>query len=182
MQLTLRNGNSVTVRRLATGDRETLQRFHAGLSNRSRQLFTPHAYDDATVDTAITRSEDGDDAVFVAVDDQGQFVAYLFLWYCRRQVSLLGIGIADDWQGLGLGRQLMVILIEEGRRLGMAGIELTTMPDNAAAFALYQKVGFKYLRDVENQVGDGRITIEHCMFLPLQDGAEPMTEAHAPPM
>jgi ribosomal protein S18 acetylase RimI-like enzyme len=76
----------------------------------------------------------------------------------------------------------MAILIDEGRRLGLAGIELTTMQDNAAAFALYEKVGFKYLRDVENQVGDGRITIERCMFLPLQDGAEPMTEAHAPPM
>ena len=34
----------------------------------------------------------------------------------------------------------------------------------------------------ENQVGDGRITIERCMFLPLRDDAEPMTEAHAPPI
>lgn len=182
MKLTLRNGTVVTVRRLATGDREKLQRFHHTLSDRSQHLFAPHGLDDATVDKAIARSESGDDAVFVAENDARELVAYFFLWHARRTVSTLGIGVADDCQGQGLGRQAMGVLLREGRRQGVTGIELTTMPENEVAYALYEKMGFKYLRDVENQTGDGRTTIERCMFLALQDGAEPTSEPHAPPI
>lgn len=177
----LTNGVFVTVRPLAPGDGPALQRFDRGLSARSRDFFLPHMYDDATVAKAIARSQQGDDAVFLALDAE-EIVAYFFLWYARRRVCLLGIGITDAYHGLGLGRQAMAMLIAEGRRAGAEGIELTTALDNDRAFALYQRMGFSYLRDVDNVVGDGSIKVERCMFLPLTPGAEPMTEPHAPPV
>ena len=65
---------------------------------------------------------------------------------------------------------------------GCDAIELTTAPENPRAFALYQKCGFQYLGDVENQMGEGKVRIERCMFLPLKKGAKPMEEPHAPPV
>ena len=56
------------------------------------------------------------------------------------------------------------------------------MQDNENAFALYQKVGFEYVGDVENRTGDGTIVIERAMFYPMKEGAKPMEGAHEPPV
>ncbi len=175
------DGRVVHVRPLRPGDREKLQAFDRGLSERTRALFPPHSYDDETVDEYIRRNERGDDIIYVG-EYEGEIVAYFFLWYAKRPTCLLGIGLADAFQGVGLGKQLMDILIQSARDAGCDAIELTTAPENARAFALYRRCGFQYLGDVENQMGEGKVRIERCMFLPLREGAKPMEEPHAPPV
>ena len=129
----------------------------------------------------IARAANGDDLIYGLWDDK-RLVGYFFLWYFRQPVALLGIGLRDAFHGLGLGRQLMEILIRAARENGNEGIELTTFQDNERAFALYQKVGFQYLRDVENRTGDGRLVIERAMFLALKPGAQPIDGPHQPPV
>jgi len=180
-RLTTKDGRAVAVRRLVQADRGKLQQFDRDLSDETRFLFPPHSYDDETVDEYIRRNERGDDIIYVA-EHEDKIVAYFFLWYASRPTCLLGIGIADEFQGVGLGRQLMEILIESGREAGCEAIELTTAPENERAFVLYQKCGFQYLGDVENQMGEGKVRVERCMFLPLKPGAKPMEEPHAPPV
>jgi len=179
--VTSRDGRSLAVRRLTRADGPALQRFNAGLSPESRRLFLPHRYDDETVRKSLGRSADGEDLALGLWDGE-RLVGYFFLWYFRRRVPLLGIGLADEYQGRGLGRPLMDILIREAERNGNEGIELTTMQDNERAFALYRKAGFRYLRDVENVAGDGRIAIERAMFHEIKPGAAPMQEPHRPPV
>ena len=169
-------------RPLQAGDEAALQSFYERLSPRSRTLFTPHSYATETIRQLIHRQEDGHDVIFVALNAANEIVAYFFLWHVDRPVALLGIGIADAYQGKGLGRQLMEILVGEGKQRRLDGVELTTCQDNDRAFALYQKVGFHYLRDVENLDGNGRVVIERAMFMPFREGARPMTEPHAPPV
>ncbi len=48
--------------------------------------------------------------------------------------------------GLGLGRDLVLAILEEGRRLGYRAMRLDTLPSMEAAIALYLDVGF---RDIE---------------------------------
>ncbi len=179
--LVARDGRRFPVRRIRPGDQAALRAFNEALSPRTRHLFLPHQYDDATLDRVVRRSRDGDDVVFGAWDND-VLVGYYFLWYATRPVCLLGIGFADCCQGQGLGRQAMQHLIAIARDTGRAGIELTTDLTNHRAYALYESCGFRFLRNVENQVGDGSIRVERAMFLPLQPGAEPMTEPHAPPV
>ena len=62
------------------------------------------------------------------------------------------------------------------------GIELTTVLDNNRAFALYQKVGFKYVGDVENVQGEGQVVIERAMFYAINPDAKPTGEPHRPPV
>lgn len=46
-------------------------------------------------------------------------------------------------RGQGLGKQLVVAILEEGRRLGYDEMMLDTVPDMAAAIRLYQSLGFE---------------------------------------
>jgi len=111
-----------------------------------------------------------------------EVVGYFFLWEFQESIPLLGIGIADAFQGAGLGRQMMARLVQDAREAGKDGIELTTMQHNDRAFALYNKMGFEHIGDVENMTGDGRLVIERRMFLALKDGAKPADRAFKPPV
>lgn len=181
MHVTLRDQRSLPVRRLTSADAHALRRFNDSLSPASRRSFLPHAYDPATVARALGRAESGEDLILGVFDGQC-LVGYFFLWYFRQRVPLLGIGLLDDYQDQGLGRQMMSILLDHARQAGCDGVELTTMLDNDRAFALYQKMGFHYLGDVENIQGDGQVVVERAMFHPIVPGARPMDGPHRPPV
>ena len=180
-QVTTRDGQPLSVRRLTRADRLALQTFNTALTADSRGKFLPHSYDDATVRKVLERAESGADYTLGAFADD-RLVAYFFLWRAQERVPLLGIGMLDEWQHRGLGTQLMAILIRQAQETERDGVELTTLPDNQAGFALYQKLGFKYYADVENRDGNGRIVIERAMFYALKPGARPLEGAHAPPV
>jgi putative acetyltransferase len=61
----------------------------------------------------------------------------------RRHVRLLGIGIAPEWQGRGLGRRMMARLLDWADNwAGVLRIELLVHADNERAIALYESLGF----------------------------------------
>jgi ribosomal protein S18 acetylase RimI-like enzyme len=179
-RITLPDGETLVARPLCAGDGPRLQRFNAGLSAESRGFFLPHAYGDATVARMIERAKSGLDRTYILLAGEDA-AAYFFLWEFPDPISILGIGIADAWQGRGLGAQLMRILIEDAQEAGRDGIDLTTMLHNHRAFALYQKMDFRYIEDVDNLDGDGRVIRERWMFLPLKPDAQPVKRLHQPP-
>jgi len=178
--LTLRDGEALVARPLRAGDEARLQAFNAGLSPQSRGFFLPHAYDDATVARMIERAESGKDLTYIVLAGE-EVAAYFFLWEYTDPIPILGIGIADAWQGRGLGKRLMNILIDDAIQTGCDGIDLTTMLHNDRAFALYQQMGFRYIENVDNYDGDGRLIVERWMFLPLKPDAQPVKREHRPP-
>lgn len=179
--LTTKNGRELLTRRLTGQDAGALQQFNAALSDASRSRFLPHGYDDLTVQKVLARAEAGEDLI-LGVFDGARIVGYFFLWYFKQRVPLLGIGLLDEFHGSGLGAQMMRILIEAAGDNGNEGIELTTVPDNHRAFALYEKVGFTYYGDVENLDGDGRIVTERGMFYEIVPGAHRFDGPHRPPV
>lgn len=61
----------------------------------------------------------------------------------RAHVRGLGISVASDWQGRGIGDQLMRAALHWADRwAGILRIELTVLCDNARAIALYERHGF----------------------------------------
>jgi RimJ/RimL family protein N-acetyltransferase len=179
--LPCRDPRRLAVRRLRRADAAALQRFNLELSEPSRRWFLPHPYDDSTVGRALARSEAGEDLT-LGLFDGPRLVGYFFLWYVGRRVPLLGIGLVDDLQGLGLARPMLELLIAQAREAGCEAIELTTMLDNDRAFALYRKLGFEHFKDVENLQGNGEWVVERAMIYRLRPGAEPMQEPHRPPV
>jgi putative acetyltransferase len=62
----------------------------------------------------------------------------------RRHVASIGISVARDAQGQGVGSALMHAMCDYADRwMGVLRIELTVYVDNATAIALYRKFGFE---------------------------------------
>ncbi len=169
------------MRPLSEGDGPALQRFNAGLWEQTRSTFLPHGYDEITVANYIERSSQEIDRAYVVLGEE-EVIGYFFLWNTKEPTAVLGIGITDAYQDQSLGTQMMEILIEDAKAIGLEGIELTTVLDNERAFGLYRKMGFRYLYDVDNVAGDGRVVRERAMFLPLRVGAKPQLRKFGPPV
>jgi ribosomal protein S18 acetylase RimI-like enzyme len=54
----------------------------------------------------------------------------------------LGIGVARDFRGRGIGTALLQETLERAKAAGLTRIELTVREDNLRAIALYEKLGF----------------------------------------
>ncbi len=175
--ISLVSGEQIDIRALQPGDEQRLQAFHKGLSNETRQIFTPHPYDDATLENLIAQTAAGEDIRWIALVGN-TVVGYFFLKNIRDAVPSLGIGIADNYQGMKLGKRFMAMLIDDAAAAGRDGIRLMTVVTNSRAFALYQKTGFVYVKDVEYDSSDGRHIREHGMFMPLKPGAVPPDELY----
>jgi histidinol dehydrogenase len=98
----------------------------------------------------------------------GQAVGLLLLWDARRdpdlaeradQLYLWRLSIDARFQRQGHGQAAMRWLIEEARRLGVASLGLSHVPENPVG-AFYERFGFRYT----GKVNDG----EHEMVLELK--------------
>ena len=61
-----------------------------------------------------------------------------------RHSGTIGMAVRDEWQGKGVGTELMRTALDLADNwLNLTRIELTVYTDNAAAVALYEKFGFE---------------------------------------
>jgi ribosomal protein S18 acetylase RimI-like enzyme len=179
--ITLKTGKPVLCRLLQRGDEQSLRQFNTGLSKRSKDFFTPHSFSEETLRKIIARTEEGKDRGYI-VFDKSRCIAYCYLWYFDTDFPLLGLGVTDDYQGMGLGRRLITIMLEDAGKAGKAGVELTTDLDNDRAKALYESAGFETLGVVENIDGDGSRTEEYHLFYPLVPETIPPERVFGPPV
>jgi histidinol dehydrogenase len=101
----------------------------------------------------------------------GEPVGFLLLWDARRdpdlteradQLYIWRLMIDARYQGQGHGQAAMRWLIDEAKRMGVASIGLSHVPENTVG-KFYEKFGFAYT----GKVNDG----EHEMVLALKDVA-----------
>lgn len=59
-----------------------------------------------------------------------------------RHAATVGIGVLDEYQGIGIGRALMREAIARARRADIARLELTVMVTNERAIRFYERLGF----------------------------------------
>lgn len=155
--------------------------FRNSISNETQHNFAPHNYTEKVIRAYIKRNKKQEDLIYLARAGN-EVIAYFFLWEFDHPVPVLGIGIRDDYQGKGLGKQLMKILIDRAKEAGKSGIALTVMPGNKRAIRFYESLGFRHSRDVENLQEGGKIMIVPEMFLPLLPGTEAPSRKHEPPV
>lgn len=60
----------------------------------------------------------------------------------RHKAHLIGMFVAPEFAGRGMGRALVNILLAEAKTMGLELIVLTVTDSNKPALALYQKAGF----------------------------------------
>jgi ribosomal protein S18 acetylase RimI-like enzyme len=60
-----------------------------------------------------------------------------------RHVASLGMAVAPDWRGRGVGTALLAQAIRWARQVGVEKLALSVYPHNEAALHLYRKFGFR---------------------------------------
>jgi len=81
------------------------------------------------------------DGSLVAVVE-GEIVGSLHVQASRFGYGELGMAVAREWRGRGVGTALMEAAIDWARERRLHKLSLSVFPHNAAAIALYRKFGF----------------------------------------
>jgi RimJ/RimL family protein N-acetyltransferase len=89
-----------------------------------------------------------DNSLFLVAEVGGQIIGILTLEGGKRRnvrhAAVLGITVAQEWRGRGIGRRLMDYAIGWAREAGvLRRIELHVFARNASAIHLYESCGFK---------------------------------------
>jgi len=99
----------------------------------------------ARMESSIRR----EDARFFMADDHGEIVGHLWIGLAAYGVADVGMMVAADARGQGVGSALLAAAVDWARGVGAHKIALQVWPHNEAALALYRKFGFEqegYLR------------------------------------
>ena len=76
---------------------------------------------------------------------------------------LTDVVVADEWQGRGVGTQLMRELVARAAASGIPKLTATTLHENAGARALLRRVGFRTA-----SIGGGNVELELELQPPRQ--------------
>jgi ribosomal protein S18 acetylase RimI-like enzyme len=97
-------------------------------------------YDEATTLSWLLTAEHP-----VLADDGGQAVAFALTGKASADgyAQLIRLGTHPEWQGRGIGRQLVIDAINFGHRTGALGVALNTQYSNVGARHLYESLGFR---------------------------------------
>lgn len=106
-------------------------------------------------------------AVFLVAEREGEFVGdgIALVRHHRRGVSgrIYSLAVDDAHRGRKIGQKLLTSLLEELGRRGVRKTYLEVDHSNAAAVALYEKVGFKKLGVLADYYGPGASAI-HMVY------------------
>ena len=135
---------------LRTTDADLLYAFFQMLGPQTRAWFRPHTpWTYAVARDLAAKAEDPDFVRFLAlVEKDGDKITagYGFFENLRSARPVLGIAVADAFQGLGLGQAIMQHLKAVARQLDKKRIILTVDGDNVRAQHVYAKMGFTMTR------------------------------------
>jgi ribosomal protein S18 acetylase RimI-like enzyme len=130
-------------RRLRIQDAEALAAFYNGLSHGSRTTFRPLGWDTrATVCKEIARANQLDEKYDLVACHGSQIVGWCFLWDLHGAEPMLGLGVADGYQGRGIGSRLLSRIMQVARQREFAHVFLTVVQTNQIAQRLYERHGF----------------------------------------
>ena len=75
-------------------------------------------------------------------ENAGEIVAYGIVAMGAGEAHVLNICVAEHVRGRGIGRRMLMLLIERSVQAGMQDVFLEVRPSNMLAIALYQSLGF----------------------------------------
>lgn len=86
----------------------------------------------------------------------------------RSHVGTLGVGIRDGYRDVGIGTEMMRVLVEESRKAGLKLLRLTVFDSNLRARHVYEKVDFRQVGKMPKAIRQGdRYVDEVSMALEL---------------
>ena len=146
----LRDGSKVLIRPVRRSDAPQLAEGFARLSTRTRRLrfHAPKARLSQAELRYLTDIDHHDHEAIGALNQGGQGVG--IARYIRSaddpRAAEVAITVADDWQGLGLGTELVARLCERARHAGVERLTAVVTADNVAVAGLLRKLSATLIR------------------------------------
>src|SRR3712207_4317227 len=134
---------AVTTRPVQPTDRKLFYRLWGRLSRETvyRRFHAPvHSLRDATVRRLVTVDHDLREAVVAVVGGEVVGVARYDRPPDDPSTAEVAVLVEDAWQGVGLGRQLLVELTDLAARRGVHTLTATVQPDNEPVLGLLRRV------------------------------------------
>ncbi len=145
-EFVLDDGRSARIRALRPSDRETYADAVAALSPHSRYLrFAAPLPKLGERQLDQLMQSDWDHVAYAAMtpdESVGLGVARYVRSTENPRSAEVAIAIADDWQGHGLGRELLGRLLEHARTAGLQTLVATSLSENRVAQRLLRSAGF----------------------------------------
>ncbi len=169
-QLALKDGTPVTVRPIRPEDEPLMVKFHQTLSERSVFLryFAPMALDARIAHERLTRmcfiDYDREIALVAELDDPATrersiiAVARLIKLPGRPEAEYAGL-VSDQYQGHGLGTQMLRQLIRIARDEGVQRIVADVLPENRGMRRVFEKLGFQLKHNYSEGVVSARLDL-----------------------
>ncbi len=132
----------MNIRPFDKGDRPLVEVFFAQMGGESRAFFNRGSFNERRALAFFEEADDPNILRWLAEED-GRMIGYVYLWDLDTTLPWLGIAVAEDYKGKGLGRALMAHAEDCARREGYAGILLTTHIANIRGQALYARTGYR---------------------------------------
>lgn len=139
------------LRSLQPADAALVQQFVRDLSPSSRleRFFTPI---NELSPAQLLRITSGRGLSLAAVVGHEKIVGLAEYFRVRRDEVEFAVVVADDWQGQGLGEQLLRALLEHAGRAGVERVGGVTRIGNRPMRALARKLGFDIARDEDPEL------------------------------
>ena len=163
----LRDGSTVVIRQVRGTDAPLLADGFARLSPRSRQMrfLGPKTMLSATELRYLTEIDHHDHeaiGALSAADGRGVGIARYVRDAHDPRAAEIAVTIVDDWQGRGLGTELLSRLSDLARQVGIHRFTALVSAENAASAGLLRKLG-------ASVAGQGPGTVEYELALEPAD-------------
>lgn len=141
------DGESIRTRQCLASDRDEIAKFWM-------RVF-PDAQGHNAPEKVIDEKFEVDKMIYLAekIDDKGapKIVGTCMAGYDGHRGWLYSVAVATECRRAGIGRQLVLLSIEELKRLGCKKINLQVRSDNAEVAKFYESLGFA----IEDRVSMG---------------------------
>lgn len=91
----------------------------------------------------LNELRDNQFAHYIVVEKDDTIVGYGGMWVIINEAHVTNIAVKPDYRGKGLGKIIMLELIERAKLMGCDTMTLEVRPSNTVARALYHNLGFR---------------------------------------
>jgi len=145
-QLKLSDGTDVTIRRMEPGDQDKMLSFASRLPEEDLLFLRTDITDKQVVKQWAENIKNGQTVTLLA-EVNGEIAAYasVHLEQARwtRRIGEIRINGGQRFRGRGLGRRLTAEIFELARTLGLKKLTAMMTPDQVAARAAFERLGFR---------------------------------------
>lgn len=81
-------------------------------------------------------------AHYFVAEVRGKIVGYTGFWKILDEGHITNVAVHPDYRGLGYGRELIAVMVENAKELDITAMTLEVRVSNSVAISLYESFGF----------------------------------------